>query len=58
MKAHPLTIRFKQIKINAKIAELEQLALQILRNPVATPKQVADVRAMLMKYKPLKLQER
>ena len=58
MKAHPLAIRFKQMKINNKIAKLEQLALQLLRNPNATPEQVEEVRQGLMRNPPLKLQER
>lgn len=58
MKADPITIRFKQTKINSKIARLEQLALQLLRNPNATPEQVEEVRQGLMRNPPLKLQER
>ena len=58
MSTDPLTIRFKQIKINAKIAELEKLAMQILRNPDATAEEVEEARQYLVRNKPLKLQER
>jgi hypothetical protein len=57
MKAAPITIRFKQIKINNKIAELEKLVMQILRNPDATAEEVEEARQYLVRNKPLPLRQ-